>query len=334
MRKTVAVCAMGALLLAGCDQLPWNQSQAPKSSSPATSTEPPKAKLDDPGVLALVNGKPITIDAFKNQVEAFPDLPESDKREFMTQYGKTRLINRRPHDAAERRILLEELAKEELAVQEAIAVGLDRSPEIERRLEQIRRAMLLEALAKRDTDAMTVTDEEVKTIYERMPQLSKVPERIRVRQIVVATLQEAEALRATAVNPGGADFAALARQHSIGAGKEQGGDIGWYVKAEDLPFVPETDAGSVKKFFPTLESVAFSLEKDQISQPVKGPDGNYYVIKLETRAPEQRKLLTELSDTIRNGLLIQKRQEAVQDHLERLWSKGTVQMNDRRLEQL
>src|SRR3989338_3173061 len=124
MRRTLSMLAIGALLLAGCDQLPWNQSQAPKSSSSATSTEPPKAKLDDPGVLALVNGKPITTEMFKNQVEAFPDLPESDKREFMTQYGKMRSINRRPRDAAERRILLEELAKEELAVQEAIAVGL------------------------------------------------------------------------------------------------------------------------------------------------------------------------------------------------------------------
>lgn len=333
MRKIVSVLAMAALLLAGCDQLPWNQPQTPKSSSPATSTEPTKIKLDDPGVLALVNGKPITMETFKAQVEAI-SIPENDPREFMTVTGKSRKINRRPRDAGERRILLEELAKEEMAVQDAEASGLGQTAEVKQELNRYRRGLLLSMLIKRDTEKVTVTDEEVKDLFEKNAGFFKTPERIHVRQIVVATQQEAEALRATAVNPGGADFASLAQQHSIGAGKEQGGDVGWHVRVADMPLVPEQEARSLKPFFPSIEPVVFALEVGQISQPMKGPDGNYYLIKLEERVAERPKSFTEVADFIRAGLLIQRQQEVLQDHFERLWSKGTVQMNDRRLEQL
>ena len=148
---------------------------------------------------------------------------------------------------------------------------------------------------------------------------------------MTATLAEAEALRTQAVQ--GADVAQLAKERSVGAGKETGGDIGWHIKALDHQI--QTLSGQTpeeKTFFPQLEAVAFSLEQGQISQPVKGPDGNYYLVKLEERQPERIRPLTELWDQLHAGLLLQKRQEALQDHLDELWAKGNVQLNEARLE--
>jgi parvulin-like peptidyl-prolyl isomerase len=153
-----------------------------------------------------------------------------------------------------------------------------------------------------------------------------------VRQLVAATLSEAEALRST--SSGGGDFAALARQYSVGAGKEQGGDVGWFVRGLDLQLLQLTGrVGEEKAFFEQLEPVAFALEVGQISQPVKGP-GGYYLVKVEERVNDSQRSLAEVRDQIHTGLLIQKRQQIVQDHLDRLWKKATVDINEQRLGQL
>ena len=75
------------------------------------------------------------------------------------------------------------------------------------------------------------------------------------------------------------------------------------------------------------------MEQGQISQPVKGPDNLYYVVKIEERKEEQVRPLTEISEQLRTGLLIQKRQKSLQEHIDRLWQKGGVELNEPRLEQ-
>lgn len=339
MRNALPIGIVGLVLLSGCDQPPFDRllkgkkqgSSASQAQPSSTQAAAAKAQLDEPGVLAVVNGTPITLEQFKERVEA---LPEDDPRGYMTSLGSTNLIHRKPRTVEERRILVEELIKEELAFQDAVALGLERDREIKTRLDQMRRLILLEALAKRDLEGISVTDEEVKEFYQKNAAVFKVPERIHVRQIVVKALPEAESLRATAT--GGADFANLVSQHSIGAGKAQGGDVGWYVKEQDRQLAQWTggDTSQSATFFPQLESVTFSLEVGQVSQPVKGPDGNYYLIRLEERVPERQKQLTEVWDQIREALLNLKRQQAIQDHFARLWKKGSYQLNERRLEQL
>ena len=307
--------------------MPW---EAKSNAQPTAAPQPPAVRISDPGVLAVVNGTAITQDVFRRRVEV---LPEDNPSGFMAEFGSLRNVFRKPKTAEEKRILLEELVKEEQMVQDAVSLGLERDPDVRRQLDDSRRFILVAALTKRDADKAVVADDEVREFYQRYKDAYKIPERIRVRQIVTTTLDEAEAVRSHAVQ--GSDFAQLARERSIGPGKDEGGDIGWHVKAADHQLLTLTgQSPSEKTFFAQLEAVAFSLEVNQISQPVKGPDGHYYLIRLEDRTPQQIKSLSEVWDQLKAGLLMQKRQQALQDHLGRLSQKAKVEINEQRLESL
>lgn len=318
---------------AGCDKLPFNLGGGgTASSTSAAAPAAPQAQVTDPGVLAIVNGTPLPLEMYRRRVTA---LPEDDPRGFATSLGSSRIVHRKPRTVEERALLLDELIKEELAVQEAMSLGLERDPDTKRRIEDTRRLVLLAKLNERILDEVKeIPETEVQDFYQKNLAIFKTPERLRVRQLVVPDLKQAEALRATIV--GGADFASLASQHSIGAGKDQGGDVGWYVRELDrqLASFSGTDLGGAGTFFPQLEPLAFALEADQVSQPVKGPEG-YYIVRLEERTPEVTKPLAQISDQLKQALLFQKQQQKVQDYFDRMWdkNKAKVERNERRLQQ-
>lgn len=328
-KRHLALMIASLAWLSGCDKLPFGNTG--KGEPPPATDAAPKAQVTDPGVLALVNGTPIAVDIYRRRVNA---LPEDDARGFATAFGTTKVIHRRPHTAEERAQFLDELVKEELAVQEALSLGLDRDATTKQRLEDARRLILLGKLNERILEGTEVATGEVEEFYQKNQVIFKQAERIRVRQLVVPDMKQAEALRATIV--GGADFAELARQHSTGAGKEQGGEVGWYVRELDrqLATLSGTDLQGANAFFPQLEPVAFALDVGQVSQPVKGPEGGYYLVRVEERQPEVVRPLTEVSDQLKQGLLFQKQQQKVQEYFERLWDKNKtkVERNERRLQ--
>lgn len=99
-----------------------------------------------------------------------------------------------------------------------------------------------------------------------------------------AVLERVKELRQEALD--GADFAALARAHSQGAGASEGGDIGW-IEPDSLP--------------DSLARVAAATEKGAISEPVRTPLG-YHLVKVEDRQGGQRQAFAAVSEEIRNEL--------------------------------
>jgi len=107
---------------------------------------------------------------------------------------------------------------------------------------------------------------------------------------------------------GGADFAALAREHSTGPSGPNGGDLGW--------FGPGV---MVDSFF----NAVASLEPGQVSDPVQTQFG-WHVIKLnETRLTETPPL-----DEVRAEIEESLRQEKFDTHVEALTGKATITRND------
>lgn len=118
--------------------------------------------------------------------------------------------------------------------------------------------------------------------------------------------QLAEQIRARAA--GGADFAALAREHSQDPGsREQGGDLGYFGRGRMVaPF----------------EEAAFNLEPGQISPVVETPFG-YHIIRVEDR--RQAPLAEQREGFVR--FLVQKaQQEAEQAFVDSLTRAANVEV--------
>jgi parvulin-like peptidyl-prolyl cis-trans isomerase-like protein len=138
-----------------------------------------------------------------------------------------------------------------------------------------------------------VTDEEVAAYYEAHAAELAVPETVTLRQIVVATLNEArDVRRRLARNP--TAFEVIARSQSKGEEAGAGGYMGPFQRGQ-LP--------------PELEAAAFALPEGGTSEPV--PTGlGYHVLRVESRQPARAPSLDEARERIRAHLTSAKRAEA------------------------
>lgn len=297
-------------VVAGCDRL--QSATSSKSSSPA---EPNVSSVatQPRNVLAMVNGAPITVEAYTRRLTAIPE-------------------EQRPKELEGKKQLLEELIRVETLVQDAVAMGLERDTQVKQTIEEIRRRILMEEWIQRLWESVVVESNDVEQYYQQYQTGFKEPELIRLRQIVVHTEPEAKNILVHLLE--GADFAQVATERSVGPEAGSGGDIGWVIRAADQALSQQL--GESKKglaVFDRLEQAAFALEVGAISGVVKGPDG-YYLVKVEERQPAKQKSLSEVWDQIKNGLLISKRQQRLEERMTQLRSRAGVEMREDRLADL
>jgi parvulin-like peptidyl-prolyl isomerase len=123
-------------------------------------------------------------------------------------------------------IVLDKLVAREILLAEALRRGYDRLPEVERRAAALERRLLVErALREVVAAEVEVTPEEMEAWYAENKGSLKRPPRVHASQITTATAEEAAQVAELARQ--GADFAWLARRHSIDRFKDLGGDRGW-----------------------------------------------------------------------------------------------------------
>ena len=117
----------------------------------------------------------------------------------------------------------------------------------------------------------SVTDDAVHARYDQEIAGKPGEEEVHAKHILVDN--EAEAKKIIADLKGGADFAALAKQHSKDpGGAQQGGDLGFFKKGE---MVPE------------FATAAFALQPGQVSQtPVHSQFGWHVILVVERRRGE------------------------------------------------
>lgn len=171
------------------------------------------------------------------------------------------------------------------------------------RLENERRAIIANDIADRVTSG-AVTDDAIREAYEAEYDDAGTQTEYRAAHILVETREEADKLAAEIAD--GANFAALAQEHSIGPSGASGGKLGWFGKGVMVP-----------DFF---EAVV-ALEEGDVSEPVKTEFG-WHLIKLaETRsksAPGLDAARDEIADTLR--------QKALTDHLDAKRAETTVEV--------
>ena len=125
--------------------------------------------------------------------------------------------------------------------------------------------------------------------FEQHPEVGKVPERRHVGQLVLATRQEAEAMRERILK--GESLFTLAGKYSIDPhGRSQNGDMGWMVAGRGMP---------------ELDSALSRLEDDKVSEVIKTSVG-YHLLTILEREPGEKKSYSEVQDRIRQIIINEK----------------------------
>lgn len=177
-------------------------------------------------------------------------------------------------------------------------------------MEGLRARMTVDALVDRQLElADPVTEPELRRLYEQDPGQFRRPLEVRLRQIVVDEPGLAENLRARLRR--GANFEALAREHSIGPEAARGGDMG-RIRPVDLP----------ASFRP-----AFVLEPGQISDVVRTEYG-FHIFQAVDRRPASQLAFEDVRDRIERELLEERRQALRESLLAELHGRVPVRVEE------
>jgi len=157
-----------------------------------------------------------------------------------------------------------------------------------------RAQLVSEGIYKDITGAVKVSDAEAQQYYDANSARYKVAESRVVRHILVKTKDEADQIRSEIEN--GADFSTLAKEKSLDPGsKDQGGKLTVSQGQTVAPF----------------DKAAFSLDTNELSQPIKTQYG-YHLIQPLTDVKKGRVTpFTEVRAQIKSQLLQQKKGDAV-----------------------
>lgn len=197
---------------------------------------------------------------------------------------------------ADIRKYVDRLVDRRLFVQEGYRMDLHESPDVREDMARIRAQKMVELFRKEEVEAKaTVSEEEVKAIYAQLGQ------RIEVRQIVVATKEQADAIAAELA--AGKDMQKVARERSIAPSAKMGGmlQVGWGLDE-------------------AYEKVLFPLADATVSPPFKSQAG-WEVARVEKRNEVKLPPYEKAQSSIRQVLARRKRIAREEEVYAGLWAK-------------
>lgn len=281
-------------------------------------------------VAAFVNGEEITVAALDSQVAQLriqsPTLfdPASGMSEAQIRSALLdELVNRSllSQEADKRNI---EVTDAEIdAEMEATAAGYENQEAFEASLEEagyttesaremIEWYLLAEKLLDEEVSADAVTDEEIAAYYEENNDLFATEAGKRTSHILFDETDEALAREVLGRVRGGEDFAELATEYSQDEGSAaMGGDLGW-------PTVAYVDE---------FEAAIDELEVGEISDLVK-TDFGYHIITVTDERAAGTQSLDDATESIREELVMAKRDQAYADLLESLRAAAEIEILD------
>lgn len=171
---------------------------------------------------------------------------------------------------------------------------------------ELQRRNTLAAAAVTEIAQAEPTDEEIQAAYEKLFGDAEPRVEYSAAHILVDTEQKALELKKQLDE--GADFGALAQEHSTGPSAPNKGDLGWF---------------SVDQMVPEFGEALKKLEKGQISEPVQTQYG-WHLIKLnDSRVQEAPEL-----DEVREQLAQMVRREKVEAMIEELSTAAKVEKTE------
>lgn len=277
--RIVLVTAMALITLAACSPKDAEKSATTTAAAPATNS--------DKDIAATVNGSPISqkeLELILKQQRGMPDTPET------------------------RKMIIENIALQMIAAQEAVKKGLDKAPDTLTELEMAKQSVLAQAYVQNFMKNDAVTDAQLTAEYDKLKAQSS-GNQYKARHILVKTEDEAKAIIAK-LNKDVKSFDSLAKKQSLDPGsKSKGGDLGWF---DPQSMVPEFSAATAK------------LEKGKFTEtPVKTQFGYHVIILDDTRANTAN--LPPL-DQVKAGLTQQLQQQNLKKMLDDMKAKAKIEI--------
>lgn len=171
---------------------------------------------------------------------------------------------------------------------------------------ELQRRNALATAAVTDIAEAELTDEELQAAYDKMFADTGETKEFNAAHILVETEEEAKEIKAEL--DGGAEFGAMAEQHSTGPSGPNKGDLGWFAADQMVAPFSEAVAG---------------MEKGAVSDPVKTEFG-WHLIKLnDTRMREAPKM-----EDVREQLSQMIRREKVEAEIERLVGEAEIKKTE------
>jgi peptidyl-prolyl cis-trans isomerase C len=233
-------------------------------------------------------------------MEEFEALIPEDYREYYSLEDKKALINR--------------WIETELVYQEAVRLGLDKEPEIQHKVEEFQRLLLENEIIQRELRSrVKVADEEIEKYYNENPDFFlREKEEVRLSQIVVDSLDLAGALR-DQLDTDPSLFSTFAAEYSLEKSGKNNGDVGYY---------------AVDELIDPLKAAVSALKTGEISPVVEVPGYGYFIVTVTDRkGAGTMKALEDVSDEIRDILLVSKEEEERKKWVEGLMSKNDVEVD-------
>jgi len=205
----------------------------------------------------------------------------------------------------QRAALIEEMINRAVIYQDAIALGVDKTPAIKAAIEFQRINIIASTMINRSSDRFNVTEAELKKEYDsRKGELGGTE--LKARHILLTTEKSAKDI-IEKLNKGD-DFAKLAGKHSTGPSAVNGGDLGWF-KTDQM----------VKEF----SDAAGKLTKGSYTKAPVNTQFGWHVILLEDKRSVDAPTFESIKEQIRVGL----QGKMIEKYIGDLRNKATIKRN-------
>jgi peptidyl-prolyl cis-trans isomerase C len=240
-------------------------------------------------------------------LEEFRQMSEKQPLE-----GKMRLLN----EKGLRDFLDNYVITREVLYQEGKQKGLDKNKEIVAKVEDFKRAMVIEALLEEVLKGKgEVSESEIQKYYKENEDRFTEPREIKIRHIVVNSEPVLKEVLTKLAR--GESFEKLASTYNVDKSREDGGDLGYIRRGQLAPS------------FAQFEEAAFSLrKKGEISEVVKTPFG-YHLIQLAERRGTALRPFDQVKEKIRFFLQEKMRQDAYLAYVKETKSRAKIIVNEK-----
>lgn len=165
-----------------------------------------------------------------------------------------------------------------------------------------------------------MTDKELREKYDREKDRYRLPERARLREIVIlrpeGTLSaDVASKRATDIAQqarSGGDFVKLAQTYSEAGSKDKGGDLGEVTRGELLP---------------DLDKAVFNTTSGTVIGPIATKSG-WHILKVEQRLPSEVPAFESVKDRLRKDASDETWQRDFRAYIQRLRADAFIQINE------